>query len=208
MKKKIITSLVFLIIAINSIAVFNLRNNISVANETILSLEHEVETKSTEIAKLETVIDNQKEKMEVKKRAIEIAQQETDLLKIKLENRDREIKVLNTGSQVSRGGNYQQKMIVEATAYTPKCKGCSGITKSGTDVRSSIRHENGMGIIAVDPRVIPLGSIVEIDGKKFIADDVGGAIKGRKIDILVKTYNEAIEFGRKNVEITILKRGN
>jgi len=100
----------------------------------------------------------------------------------------------------------QEKWItVEATAYTAFCDGCIGITKAGSDVRNTIYHKNGMRIIATDPSVIPLGSIVEIEGfdELFIADDIGGAIKGYKIDILMKTTDEAYQWGRRVVEIRI-----
>jgi 3D (Asp-Asp-Asp) domain-containing protein len=98
----------------------------------------------------------------------------------------------------------------EATAYTANCAGCTGITKTGIDVRETIYHE-GKRIIAVDPRVIPLGSTVEIrlpDGTTFeaLAEDVGGAIKGARIDVLVADKKTALAFGRQNVELRIISR--
>src|SRR5690554_438814 len=98
-------------------------------------------------------------------------------------------------------------MTVEATAYTAFCDGCIGITKAGSDVRNTIYHKNGMRIIATDPSVIPLGSIVEIEGfnELFVADDIGGKIKGYKIDILMKTTDEANMWGRRNVKVRVIK---
>lgn len=63
-------------------------------------------------------------------------------------------------------------------------------------------------MIAVDPDVIPLGSIVSVrlaDGYEFaaIAMDTGGAIKGAKIDVLVADLDGAKKFGRQAVEIRI-----
>lgn len=104
----------------------------------------------------------------------------------------------------SRGETGGIQMTVEATAYTPYCTGCSGITATGIDVRNNITY-NGLGIVATDPKVIPLGSTVVINGKKYIAADTGGAIKGNKIDILVRTKKEAYEFGRRNITITVFK---
>ena len=49
--------------------------------------------------------------------------------------------------------------------------------------------------VAVDPKVIPYGSEVIIDGHTYIAEDCGGAIKGNRIDILFETHQEALEFG-------------
>lgn len=60
-------------------------------------------------------------------------------------------------------------------------------------------------VIAVDPRVIPLGSMVEIPGYGiFIAGDTGGAIKGNKIDIHFPSVQQANNFGRKTITINIL----
>lgn len=100
-------------------------------------------------------------------------------------------------------------IAVEATFYTAKCKGCSGITKLGYDVRRTI-YVNGRRVIAVDPSVIALGSIVRVDladGQSFeaIAGDVGSAIRGNRIDVLVASYDEAIRLGRQKAKVTILK---
>lgn len=63
----------------------------------------------------------------------------------------------------------------------------------------------GPGIVAVDPRVIPLGTRLQIDGMgEYIALDTGGAIKGNKIDIWMSTEKECFEFGRRAVEVTII----
>lgn len=99
-----------------------------------------------------------------------------------------------------------------ATAYTHAEDECGrsrddpnfGITASGDFVRR--------GFIAVDPKVIPLHSIVYIGGTRkhdglYIAKDTGGAIKGNKVDIYVSDKAEAWEFGRQNVKIIVLREG-
>lgn len=93
----------------------------------------------------------------------------------------------------------------EATFYTSECEGCRGITYTGYDVRSTI-HKDGLRIIAVDPNVIPLNSIVTVeysDGTSFKAKalDIGSDIKGNRIDILVETKEEAYRLGRQQVRI-------
>nr|AIA16828.1 3D domain protein [uncultured bacterium] len=114
--------------------------------------------------------------------------------------------------QPSRGSKYVgQAQTYEATAYTAYCEGCSGITKTGVDLRESIYHE-GRRVIAVDPRRIPLGSVVHVtlpDGTTFeaTAQDIGGAIKGAIIDVAHETTQEAYVFGRQTVEVRMLKRG-
>jgi len=101
-----------------------------------------------------------------------------------------------------------------ATAYTARCRGCIGITKTGIDVRHTIVDEDGRRIVAVDPEVIPLGSTLEIRiGNEIsneviagIAADIGGAIRGNRIDVLHATYDEAIAFGRQTVELRIIEK--
>lgn len=55
--------------------------------------------------------------------------------------------------------------------------------------------------IAVDPEVIPYGSIVIINGKEYEAQDTGGAITGSRIDVYFSSHEEALEFGRQTADI-------
>lgn len=96
----------------------------------------------------------------------------------------------------------------EATAYIALCDtGCTGITRSGYDVRGTQYYE-GYRVVAVDPDVIPLETRFTVrlaSGYEFaaIALDTGGAIKGAKIDVLVADLDDAKQFGRQAVEIRI-----
>ena len=100
-------------------------------------------------------------------------------------------------------------ITVEATAYTnhPSENGTYGgkvVTRTGLDISNSITH-NGMGIIAVDPSVIPLNSIVQIEGLgTYIALDTGSAIQGNRIDILMDNSTQTNNWGRRNVNVTII----
>mgnify|MGYP001074600999 CR=1 FL=1 len=90
----------------------------------------------------------------------------------------------------------------EATAYCacPKCCGkwADGITASGTKATAK-------RTIAVDSKLIPLGSKIEIEGLgTYIAEDTGSAIKGKIIDIYFDTHEEALKFGRQKVNIRII----
>ncbi len=61
------------------------------------------------------------------------------------------------------------------------------------------------GTVAVDPRVIPLGSKLYIPGYGYgVAEDTGGAVKGNIIDLFFETREEAIKWGRRNVTIYVL----
>lgn len=89
-------------------------------------------------------------------------------------------------------------VYVEATAYSPEDPGLSHRTASGTRVRR--------GVIAVDPRFIPLGTRVIIPGYgEAIAEDIGADIKGNLIDVAFDTRAEALAFGRQELEIFIIE---
>jgi len=94
-----------------------------------------------------------------------------------------------------------------ATYYTANCAGCTGITAAGHDVRNTI-YANGYRVIATDPSVIPLGSVVQVDTpyESFtaISADTGSAVNGSTIDILVGSESEAISKGRHGVTLTVI----
>jgi 3D (Asp-Asp-Asp) domain-containing protein len=107
--------------------------------------------------------------------------------------------VRNNGA--SQGVAQGKEIYVTATAYTADCNGCSGRTATGLNVKAN----PNMKVIAVDPRIIPLGSRVWVEGYgQAIAGDTGGAIKGHRIDILMPTKAQALAFGRRTVKVVIL----
>jgi len=113
----------------------------------------------------------------------------------------------------SRGNTrYRKAITMQATGYdlsyqsTGKSPGDKyyGITASGMRAR--------VGVVAIDPRVIPYGTklyIKSLDGTKdygfAIAGDTGGAIKGNRIDLFFNSRREALRFGRRNVKVYILE---
>lgn len=110
-------------------------------------------------------------------------------------------------AEVSRGKvpeRYKQAHNIVATAYAPGFEDngkWGNLTHIGTQVRP--------GIIAVDPRVIPLGSRVYIEfpdgqGMYAVAEDTGGAIKGNRIDIAFQTRDQAKDFGIQNTKVFVL----
>jgi 3D (Asp-Asp-Asp) domain-containing protein len=85
-----------------------------------------------------------------------------------------------------------------ATAYTAGCSGCSGVTASG--------RAAGHGVVAVDPRVIPLGTRMYIPGYGHaVAGDTGGAIHGNRIDLGFNSSAEANQFGRRPITVYLIK---
>lgn len=101
---------------------------------------------------------------------------------------------------------YEPFEEFEATAYCACSKCCgkwaNGITASGTKATAK-------RTIAVDSKLIPLGSKVEIEGLGiYTAEDTGGAIKGKIIDIYFDTHEEALKFGRQKVNLRIVSSTN
>ncbi|MBD8523532.1 3D domain-containing protein [Lysinibacillus fusiformis] len=94
-----------------------------------------------------------------------------------------------------------REIIVEASAYTASCEGCSGITATGINLKTNPHAK----VISVDPTVIPLGSKVYVEGYgEAIAGDTGGAIEGKRIDVFFPSQQDAINFGVKQLKVTIL----
>jgi 3D (Asp-Asp-Asp) domain-containing protein len=86
-----------------------------------------------------------------------------------------------------------------ATAYTPQCTGCSGITASGRPA--------GHGIVAVDPHYIPLGTRLYIPGYGHaLAGDTGGAIRGNRIDLGFESNRDALRFGRRPIVVYVFNK--
>lgn len=85
-----------------------------------------------------------------------------------------------------------------ATAYS-----LPGRTRAGTRVRR--------GVIAADPKVLPLGSVVHLKAGNYsglyTVHDTGSSIKGKRIDVWMPSSREARSFGRQNVRLTVLKYG-
>ena len=111
-----------------------------------------------------------------------------------------EIVAVGTMGTVSRGGTdyrYSRAVDALATAYCPTDVG-------GCNTALGIKPKRG--IVAVDPRVIPLGTRVYVENYgPALAADTGGAIKGNRVDIFVDSHQEAISWGRRKVTVYILK---
>jgi uncharacterized protein YabE (DUF348 family) len=105
----------------------------------------------------------------------------------------------------SRGSyRYMEVKTMNATAYSPGPESCGKYAAVG---RTYTGKKAGFGIVAVDRRVIPLGTMLYIEGYgKAEAADIGSAIKGDRIDLCFETYREAIMFGRKKVKVYVLER--
>ena len=88
------------------------------------------------------------------------------------------------------------------TAYCP-CEICCPGTSDGLTYTETVATEGRT--IAVDPGVIPLGSTVEIDGRSYIAEDIGGAVRGNRIDIFFNYHSDALTFGKQNFAVYMIE---
>jgi len=110
-----------------------------------------------------------------------------------------------SGSSVSRSGSTTtpsgKVLTMVATAYD----GCYECNKPYYGYPSYIGLPLARGIVAVDPKVIPMGTKLYVEGYgNAIAADQGGAIKGNRIDLYFDTHQQALKYGMKTVKVTIL----
>lgn len=99
-------------------------------------------------------------------------------------------------TSIARNAIAAMQMI--ATGYTADCAGCDGMTAIG--------RRAGYGIVAVDPRLIPLGTRLYIPGYGLaVAGDTGGDIVGHRIDLGFDSTRDALQFGRRDITVYRLK---
>ena len=112
----------------------------------------------------------------------------------KMETRKSGQSAKNTNGAPSK---YSKVITVEATAYSSQDPGNGNYTATGSRLKK--------GIVSVDPKLIPLGTRLYIEGYGYaVADDVGGAIKGHRIDLAYDSRSEALQFGRQTVKVYVL----
>ncbi|CKG16836.1 cell wall-binding protein EntB [Bacillus paranthracis] len=181
------------------------------------------EAKAREIAKAKEEVKAQeiaKAKEEAKAREIAKAKEEAkarEIAKAKEEAKAREIAKAKEEAKArealkakeeskNNAQSAKRELTVVATAYTadPSENGTYGgrvLTAMGHDLTAN----PNMRIIAVDPKVIPLGSKVWVEGYgEAIAGDTGSAIKGNRIDVLMGSKSKAMNWGRQTVKVKIL----
>jgi len=97
----------------------------------------------------------------------------------------------------------QEVYVVPPASYVATAYSLRGRTASGRPVSK--------GMIAADPRHLPLGSRVRLDAGsysgEYLVADTGSMVRGRRIDIWTPTSREAMRFGRRTVKLTVLSLG-
>jgi len=169
------------------------------------------ETKAEEIAKAKEEAKAEeiaKAKEEAKAEEIAKAKEEAKAREIEKAKEEAKAKEATKTQEVSKNNTQSAKreLTVVATAYTadPSENGTYGgsvLTAMGHD----LTENPNMRIIAVDPKVIPLGSKVWVEGYgEAIAGDTGSAIKGNRIDVLMGSKSKAMNWGRQTVKVKVL----
>lgn len=112
----------------------------------------------------------------------------------KQEDQTREENAQGSIESKDLNGVEEEGVSFKATAYCLR-----GRTASGATVRK--------GIVAADPRILPLGSTITISAGQYsgvyVVADTGGLVKGKKIDIWVPSCSEAIRFGKRNIKVKV-----
>lgn len=178
---------------------------------TIKEQGKQIETLQQQLKKADTVISDMEAEKKKLKGDLDSLEDENGRLQKEILDLKKKISIAEEKSKdrvtvlSSRSSSSGRTLTVEASAYTAMCsEGCTGKTATGIDIRNRTPK-----IIAVDPKVIPLGTVVEmfVDGEswgQYTAADKGGVIKGHKIDVLMKTEKQANNFGRRQVELKIV----
>ncbi|WP_235675236.1 cell wall-binding protein EntB [Bacillus mycoides] len=175
------------------------------------------EAKAQEIAKakeeakareVEKAKEEAKEEAKAKAQEIAKAKEEAKAREVEKAKEEAKAKEATKTQEVSKNNiqSAKRELTVVATAYTadPSENGTYGgrvLTAMGHDLTAN----PNMRIIAVDPKVIPLGSKVWVEGYgEAIAGDTGSAIKGNRIDVLMGSKSKAMNWGRQTVKVKVL----
>lgn len=187
MENRKILPLIFLIILYLVFAIYTSLSNQNYNTKLISEFENELEDMKEEYMILEKERDTLKKELKSTTDELNRVKQEVN----KTSNRK--------GSQTL---NKEKLGEFEATAYTTPRDGRGGWTgKTATGTTPKI------GVVAVDPNVIPLGTKLYVDGYgECVAEDTGGVIKGKKIDLFMQDRGTCLDFGRRKVIVHKIKK--
>lgn len=169
--------------------------------------------------------EEQDSKLTEMEKEVKTYKERNEKLMIELNKTKEELKKAKQTASVSRGTSVSSRSnnntavgtgtpvgTFNASYYGMDCNGCSGRTASGFNTKGRT-HYNGLRILAGDTSILPLGTIVYVEGSaigsfKGIVLDRGGAIKGHKLDILVGSEAESSKLGRQNVKVSVISYGD
>lgn len=126
---------------------------------------------------------------------MKVAESEAEVQIIKNTEENKEAVTVDD-SKAKKTAKKEKKEYLGKFKVYAYCSG--GTTASGTKTTEN-------RTVAVDPKVIPLGSKIMINGKIYVAEDTGGSIKGKKLDIYIPSYDDCIEWGCKELKVYLIK---
>jgi 3D (Asp-Asp-Asp) domain-containing protein len=176
----------------------------------IRNYESKLSSQSKIIKQQEINIHKQREQITNQLGEVKELTLQNNELQIELNNANKEIEQLKKQLANKKEVRKQRKLNMTLTFYGADCEGCSGITKTGLDVSNTIYYK-GYHVIAADPRVISLHSIIKIETKNgtfygYVAD-TGSAIKNNILDVLVSSEKQSYKYGRQQAVVTVLREG-
>ena len=115
---------------------------------------------------------------------------------LKKDNKNKTKKSKTKKKSKKKSKKNKKKKLIGNFKITAYC--IHGRTASGTTTTAN-------RTIAADPSVLPYGTEVVINGKTYVVEDTGGAIKNNRIDIYMSTYDEAIQWGVRNIDVYYAK---
>jgi peptidoglycan hydrolase-like protein with peptidoglycan-binding domain/3D (Asp-Asp-Asp) domain-containing protein len=154
-------------------------------------------SKETKVVKKDLIKTKQSDTAStIKQDGATLQRSDSDGINTQMPQKNAEVGAHNLTTFIGLPANWYP-IRLEATAYTRYDEGCTDYTYRGNYLRT--------GMVAVDPKVIPLGTRLFIPGYGYgIADDIGGAIQGYRIDLAMDTLAEAYAYGRRHITVYII----
>lgn len=190
--KKIIPVFIVIFILLTG---FTAKYKIDEVNKQIEELNKQINKKNEELKKKQIEVENNKKKIEQKRVII----QKNDINIQQLNKEIEELKInLQKAKEISYKGRYIGTFLATAYDDTPASQG-KWVGKTATGMKPRV------GVIAVDPKIIPLKTKLYVEGYgECIAGDTGGDIKGKRLDLFFNTPSEVSKYGRRDVKVYII----
>ena len=191
---------------------------LDVKDDRISELKDEVDELESDNSELESDIDELTEEVEYLREEINELDSDEDVVAVRDDvssegNNDERPNAEDdedSGEERTEGEGTGQGETFVATYYVAMCDtGCTGVTASGLDVSGGKTTHNGRKILAADPSVLPIDTVVKVtnpDGSSYegIVKDTGGDVTGQRLDVLVGSESEAVSNGRHDVRVEVI----
>src|SRR5699024_2824042 len=193
-------------------------DRISELKDEVSELESDKDELESDNSELESDIDELTEEVEYLREEINELDSDEDVVAVRDDvssegNNDERPNAEDdedSGEERTEGEGTGQGETFVATYYVAMCDtGCTGVTASGLDVSGGKTTHNGRKILAADPSVLPIDTVVKVtnpDGSAYegIVKGTGGDVTGQRLDVLVGRESEAVSNGRHDVRVEVI----